>query len=305
MYSTALACAALAAVALTAGPQRAVGPAGQLDIEVVALDGSNLPVLDLKPGEFEVWINNFQIPIQTVTFVTPKNTDHGRTIVLLLDDIGVNPTMLPRIREVARRFVNRLSAGDTMAIVTLDGDAMESTGDRARLLQAIDDYHVRSFPIRIDDAGEHVLKTIAELARQLTEVPGNRKAIVAIGAGWLFDTPIPQPHMGRDLRPAWVAAMRATASAHVSLYVIDPAGVGSRPVTGGTSGFARETGGHAFMNTNDATGAADRILTELGTYYVLSVENPRIGLKDDLREVEVKVLRRGVTARARRGIPPP
>jgi VWFA-related protein len=304
MYSSAFALAALAAVALTQAPQRSSVAAGQLNIEVVALDRKNLPVLDLKPGEFELWINKFQIPIQTVTFVTPSAED-GRTIVLLLDDMAVNPTMLPRIREAARRFVNRLSPGDTMAVVTLNGDAMDMTTDRARLLKAIDDYHVRNFPMRIDDAGEHVLQTITALSRQLAEASGGRKAIVGIGAGWLFDTPIPQPYAARDLRPEWVDAMRATASAHVSLYVIDPAGVGTRPVTGGASGFARETGGYAFMNTNDATGAADRILTEMGTYYVLSVENPRVGVKDDLREVEVKVLRRGVTVRARRGIPPP
>ncbi len=58
------------------------------------------------------------------------------------------------------------------------------------------------------------------------------------------------------------------------------------------------------MNTNDLGGAAARILKELGTYYVLSVEDPPIGRKADLRELEIKVLRRGVTARARRGILP-
>ena len=304
MYSSALACAAIAAAALTAMPQRGTGGAGQLNIEVVALDRRNQPVLDLKPGEFEIWINKFQIPIQTVTFVTPTNTDDTRTIVLLLDDMAVNPVMLPRIREAARRFVNRLSPGDSTAVVTLNGDAMKSTSDRAVLLKAIDDYHVRSFPMRIDDAGEHVLKTIAALSGQLAEAPGGRKAIVAIGTGWMFDTPVPQP-LHRDLYREWVDAMRAAAAAHVSLYVIDPSGVGTRPVTGGASGFARETGGWAFMNTNDAAGAVDRILSELGTYYVLSVENPPVGRKDDLREVEVKVLRSGVTVRARRGIPPP
>ena len=149
-----------------------------------------------------------------------------------------------------------------------------------------------------------MLETIAGLSRQLAEAPGRRKAIVAIGAGWLFDTPIPAPFVAGDLRAEWVSAMRATASGHVSLYVIDPAGVGTRPVTGGSSGLARETGGYAFMNTNDVAGVGDRILRELGTYYVLSVEDPPIGRKDDLRELDVRILRRGVTVRARKGIPP-
>jgi VWFA-related protein len=275
-----------------------------LNIDVVAIDRKGAPVVDLKPAEFEVWINGHQIPIQTVSFVSPTDAQAQRTIVVLLDDMALRPDGLPRVREAARRLVKSLSAGESMAIVSLNGDMMESTDDRARLFKAIDAYHLRGFPMRLDDVGAHVLKTIASFSRQLAEASDGRKAIVAIGSGWLFDTPIPAPTVGRDLRPEWIDAMRATASAHVSLYVIDPAGVGTRPVTGGSSGFARETGGHAFMNTNDVSGAVDRILRELRTYYVLSVEDPPIGRKADLREVDVKVLRRGVTARARRGIPP-
>lgn len=297
--------ATLTATALSIGGTGAAMPAADLlSIDVVALDRRGLPVLDLKPAEFEVWINGFQIPIQTVTFVTPREGDAGRTIVLLLDDMAVSPVIVPRVREAARRFVNRMSAGDRMAIVSLNGDAMESTDDRARLLRAIDEYHARGVPLRFDVYAEHVLTTIAELSRQMTETGGGRKAVVALGTWWLFDLPIPPPQVGRDLRPQWVDAMRATATAHVSLYVIDPSGLGRGPVTSGSSGFARETGGHAFMNTNDIHGAVDRIMRELGTYYVLGIQDPPIGRKDDLREVEIKVLRRGVTVRARRGIPP-
>lgn len=293
-----------AAVALLIGATKATPVANLLHIDVVALDRGGAPVLDLKPAEFEVWINGYQIPIETVTFVAPAQSDVKRTVVLLLDDMAMNQVGTPRIKEVARRFVDKLSPGDKMAIVTLNGAVMENTADRDRLLRAIDTYHVRGFPMRIDDAGQHVLKTVAGLSRQLAELSPGRKAIVALGAGWIFDTPIPPPQLSRDLRPEWVDAMRATASAHVSLYVIDPGGVGSRHVNSGGIGFARETGGHAFINTNDLRGAVDRIWSELGTYYVLSVQDPPIGRKAELRELEVKVLRRGVTARARRGILP-
>jgi VWFA-related protein len=292
--------AALTFEGVPAGPVTA----DLLNIDVVALDRRGLPVLDLKPAEFELWINGFQIPIQRVTFVTPTEGDEGRTLVLLLDDMAAPPTALPRIREAARRFVEKMSPRDRMSIVALDGGAMASTNDRARLLAAIDSYHVKGFPIRLDDAAAHVLETVTALSRQMAEAPGGRKAVVAIGTEWLFDRPIPPNVVTRDLRPDWVAAMRATAAAHVSLYVIDPAGVGTRLVSGGGSGFARETGGFAFTNTNDVSGAVDRVLREIGTYYVLGVENPSIGKKDDLREVDVKVLRSNVTVRARKGIPP-
>lgn len=295
----------IAAVALGVSvPPAITALAPLLNIDVVAVNNRGMPVEDLKPGEFELWINGFQVPIEAVTFVKPSQPGRPRTIVLLLDDVAVNPTMTPRVREAARRFVNRLSPGDRLAVVSLDGAAMKSTDDRAVLLKAIEDYGVRAFPARLEDLFAHVLRTVASLSRQLSEASEGRKAIVAIGAGWLFDTPIQPQTISRDLRPEWVDAMRAAAAAHTSLYVIDPAGVGMRPANAGTSGFARETGGHAFLNTNDINGAVDRILRELDTYYVLSAQDPPVGRKADLREVEVKVSRRGVTARARRGIPP-
>ena len=290
----------IASLAATA-PQRA----DTLELEVVALDGRAQPVRDVAPRELEVWINDFQIPIKTVSFVSPQTGGGGTTIVLVLDDMSVHPASVPRIREAAQAFVERLQPGDRMAVVSLNGDAMKATDERAALLKAIDRHHARSLPIRFDHAAQQVFRTVTALSRQIAEAPGGRKAIVMIGSGWLFDRPVPPPTASIDLRPDWVDAMRATANAHASVYVIDPGGVGTAPVTGGSSGFARETGGFAFMNTNDLDGVADRVLSELRTYYVLTVENPPVGKKADLREVDVKVQRRGVTVRARRGIPAP
>jgi VWFA-related protein len=296
--------AVLMAAALSSAGIGETAVADLLRIDVVALDGKGAPVLDLRPAEFEVWINGFQIPIETVTFVAPGVADASRTIVVLLDDMSVSQTLIPRIRQAARRLVERTSDADRIAVVSLDGAVTEKSNEKDLVLKAIDRYHVSGYPLRVDVAGEHVLKTITNISRQLAEAPGGRKAIVAFGSGWLFDTPIPPPQVQMDLRREWLDAMRATASAHVSLYVVDPAGLATRRVDSGASGFARETGGLAFMNTNDVNGAIDRILSELGNYYVLSVQDPPIGKKADLRELEVKVLRRGVTPRARRAVQP-
>ena len=84
--------------------------------------------------------------------------------------------------------------------------------------------------------------------------------------------------------------MRATASADAHLYVIDPSGVGTSPPMNGSSGFARETGGHAFLNTNDYNGAVDRIMREAWSYYLITVADPRIRLTSDLRELDVRLI---------------
>jgi VWFA-related protein len=289
--------------AAAAGLQTPVEPRAPLHIQAVAVDRGGQPVTDLKPDEFEVWINVFRVPIQTVTIVTPAS-ERPRSFVLLLDDMAIRVEDAPRVRDVARQFVKRLAPGDEAAVQPLNGAGIKPTTDREPLLRVIDRYNVRAVGVVPFDAlGQQMLETYATLARQFSEVSG-QKIVVGIGAGWLFDTPIPPPSVGRDLRKEWGETMRALALADVTLYVIDPGGVGTAPfATGGDSGFARETGGHAFLNTNDYAGAAERIMQQSANYYILDVADPPVGRKADLRELEVRVLRKGVTVRARKWIP--
>ena len=300
-----LSLALIAAMGSVEAPRQAPSEqkSGHLLIDAVAVDRTGMPVPDLRPEDFEVWIGGYRVPITAVTAVTSADVA-ARSIVLLLDDVTLEPALVPRAREAARRFVNRMLPGDQMTVVTLSGSSVESAGERTRLLRSVDAYNVRATGImRPDTLAEHVLGTISSLSRQLTEARGHRKTIVAIGPAWLFDTPIPPPTIGRDLRREWTDAMRAMALANVTLYVIDPAGVGGSRTTGGASGFARETGGFTFANTNDLNEAADRIMREAGTYYLIEVADPPVGRKSDLRELDVRVLRRGVSVRARRALP--
>ena len=293
--------AALTIASLVSGQAPAPPPRADLWIDVTAVGSRDAPVTDLRPAEFEVWVSGYQIPITDVVAVTPESG--GRLLVVVLDDMSVPLTLVPRVKEAARLVVDRLAPGDRLAVISLQEGAIALSDVKPVLLQAIDRYRPRAFPFRIEDAGEHVLTRITGISRQLTEASDRRKAIVAIGSGWLFDTPLPPPG-GRDLGPVWVEAMRAMAAAHTTLYVIDPGGLrpGPRGYVGGSSGFARETGGHAFVDTNDVRAAVERIWRESGTYYLLGIVNPPMQRKADLRPLEVKVLRRDVTVRARREI---
>ena len=280
---------------------------GQLLIDAVAFDRQGMPVTDLRREDIEVWLRGFRLPLESFTPVSSSDgQERGRMVVLILDDVMLPPQLAPRAREAALRFVNRLAPGDRIAVVTLSGRRVESTDDRQRLLQAINSYNAlgSTGTWRIDTIGEHVLKTVTALARQIAEAPYGRKVIVGIGTGWMFDTPIPASVVGGDLRPEWTEAMRAMALANASLYVIEPGGVGVSPFAGtGSSGFARETGGHAFMNTNDLTGAADRIMREAANYYLIGVADPPVQRSAPLRDLDVRSLREGVTVRARRAVP--
>jgi VWFA-related protein len=277
----------------------------QLQIEAVVLDDDGNPVKDMRPNEFEVWIGGFRVPIESLTWVTPSTRERpGRLIVLLLDDITLDPTLVGRAREVAQHVVDQLQPGDRMGVVMLNGGPMELTADAARLRSQIDRFRQALGVTPVDRLGEQLLAKIASIGQSLIEAPEGRRILVAIGSSWLLDTPIPPSGIsgGLNLKEEWFAATRALALTHMPYYVIDPRGVGfSRQV--GSAGLAREAGGHAFINTNDLDGAADRILREADNYYVIRVADPPVGRKAVMRELEVKTKRDGVTLRARRGIP--
>jgi VWFA-related protein len=301
-----LSCVLLAATAGRGDSRQAAAdpPRPPVVIDAVAFDRSGRAVMDLKPAEVEVWIGHFRVPIDTFTVVSPGADEReARLFVLLLDDISVPLPIMSRVKEVARRFVAAMGPRDQLAVVSLSDPVLESTNDPARLRRAIDSYSVRATGLaRADQLGAHVLSTVDTIARSLAEAGEGRKTIVGIGSAWLLDRPIPPPSVGYDLRTEWIAAMRSMSRTSSTFYVIDPGGVGTARVDGGESGFARETGGMAFVNTNDLDGAADRIMRESASHYALRVKSPPVGGSSGLRELDVRVERRGVTIRARRAI---
>lgn len=279
---------------------------GRIWIDAAFVDSKGAPVTDINRNEVEVWIGHFLAPIEDFISVTPDNDAGrgGRYVVLLLDDITTPLVEIPRVKDVARHFVSRMGPDDRMAIVTLDGSAMESTSDHARLLQAIDAYNLRATGvIRRDLLGEHVLKTVSALAQALAAAGDQRKTIVAMGRSDVFDRPIPPVAAGVDLQPYWVDAMRSLALANTTLYVIDGSVLGERWMAdSGEAGFARATGGNAFIGINDLDGAADRILAEASNYYLIGVKAPPVGGTANLRELQIKLKRRGVKVRARQDV---
>lgn len=303
-----LAAVAVAALLAQAPPKQKPPERGpeQLWIDAAFVDGKGKVITDIRRDELEVWIGHFLTPIEDFISVTPANDAGrgGRYIVLVLDDITVPLDEVPRVKEVARHIVSRMQPDDRMAIVTLNGSSMESTGDRAPLMRAIDTYNLRATGVwRRDDLGDQVLKVTTALGLQLAEAYERRKTIIAIGRGEILDRPLPPVSNGRDLRPEWTNAMRVLALANTSLYVIDAGSVGSRfMVDAGNSGFARATGGVAFEGVNDLDSVADRILAEAANYYLIGVKAPPVGRTADLRELQIKVKRKGVIVRAREAV---
>lgn len=279
--------------------------AASILIDAVALDTNGNPVMDLKPADLDVRVGQFHVPVDSLELVTPESPSReGRVIVLLMDDISLPQSEVPRAREAANRFVTRMLPGDSMAVVRLNNPSFESTDDPAKLRGAISRYNIAATGVlRVDDMAEHVFGTIESIARGIREAGDGRKVIVGIGSGGLLDRPIPPPNTGtgKNLLPNWIACMKALANAHAAFYVIFPTSIGMVRADSGDTGFARETGGRAFIGTNDLNLAADRILKETTNYYLIRVASPPTG-GSGLRELQIKTSRPNVTIRARKAI---
>lgn len=278
------------------------GSDGLLRIDAVAVTRDGEPAA-LTAQDIEVWLSGRRLPIESVRAVTrAADGPAGRLFVLLLDDVTIEPAMVLRVRDAAQRFARRVGPGDRVAVLPLSGGALEISADPPRVQSRIAAFNQSGGLIPLDRLGAHLLTTLGAISRGLAEAPERRKTIVAIGSGWLLDTPIPPPQVAPDVRREWTESVRAMGRTDVTYYVIDPAGVG-RTRTSGSGGFARDSGGHAFMNTNDIDGAVDRILRDADTYHEILVKDPPFGRGAPLREVEVRSTRGDVTIRARRWIP--
>src|SRR4051812_5417002 len=115
----------LAGALAVAGSQTAVQPVESrplVRIDAVALDVKGQPVRDLTSADLEVSIENYRVPIDTLSMVAPGDANDARVVVLLLDDTNVPLALTPRVREVAQRFVRQMRPHDRIAVLPLNDE---------------------------------------------------------------------------------------------------------------------------------------------------------------------------------------
>lgn len=283
-------------------------------VPTVAVDGRGLAVTDLAQSDFALFEDGKPVAIEAFVPADPAGqpTDGGRFIVLVLDNISLAPELAQRTRDIAKQFTSRMTSADSIAAISARGGSWSGPTTRAAAEAAIDRFKP-AFGDSIRTAGEDSkdgLRAIDTLAEQLGAVPHRRKVMVIIGNGRLFSPNEVSAFSDRDpaLPREWLDAVRSTARNNFSVYVIDPRGhnpsVGLEQGARGLSipedaeSFATETGGEAWVNTNNYDAAVGRIWMESANYYLLGYAPP----KDDrrLHKIEVRVSKPGVTVRARR-----
>jgi VWFA-related protein len=166
------------------------------------------------------------------------------------------------------------------------------------------------------------LRALRALAETLAPVE-QKKAIVYFSAG--------MPRSGQDNVVELRSAINAAIRAHVAIYPIDSRGL-QAVVPGGDArqgsgrgqdmfsgrGVARQfaqlaesqdtltslaadTGGRAFIDSNDFTGAFARVQRDLSAYYLLGYSSTNTIADGRFRRVQVRVKREGLRVEARAG----
>ena len=196
-----------------------------LVVSAIVRDAGNALVRGLARDDFELLEDGK--PVDIATFAEAgtdarASLDDGRFLVLLLDDYSTHPQYTQRIKDVAYGFVNRMGPKDVMSVVMLNGGSSVTTQRPAEVRAAIDrsKAYGKAF-VSPTNPSRHAMDNISSLAAQLARVPHRRKVIVCIGPAATFN---PATHVSGSQGEAGIA-MRDTARANVTTYVIDPLGL--------------------------------------------------------------------------------
>ena len=176
-----------------------------------------------------------------------------------------------------------------------------------------------------------VLETIQNIGKLLSGVSGRRKALVFFSEGIDYDImDFMNNHDATTILDATREAIAAATRANVNVYSVDPRGLTtfgedsmelSPPsdvdpalnlsMTGllnegrlsqdSLRVLSEETGGFAALNSNDFSGAFQRIVDENSSYYVMGYYPTNEKRDGSFRRIDVRVSRPGLTVRARRG----
>lgn len=329
-----------------------------VEVDVVVIDRAGQPVRGLGQGDFEVYEDGKLVRLATFVAVdlpqapadstippidrsgtsiaTNGQADDGRVILVVLDDYHVrfDAGFAARTKTIARRLVERLGPSDQAAVVATSGRSTmqaEFTGDKARLVDAIDRFFPQSERASTGVAAERspqglfgrsggrsggfsfieeikaraAMDAMSRAARALSEIPHRRKAMLLVSEG--LPASVEEIVSNPNASGAWDSLRDFVLTAqrsNIAIYTVDPCGLSldcSRPAQDNLRSLAENTGGFAVLNTNAPEASVERIVAENGTYYLLgyaSAAPPNDGRR---HRISVRTRVRDVVVRARDG----
>ena len=335
----------LTSIALSQAPPQQPIPTFRSGVDVVLLDVTVLdkdrrPVRGLKADDFTILEDGKPQPVvsfeeldspepdgslvpwmrEVAPDVRTNAAEDRRIVLLLLDDANINFRYTQSVREIGRRVVDQLGAGDQVAVIFTGNNAksQEFTTDRAVLRKAVERYADTAIPRENGMPLQYSIQTVRRATQSLLALPNRRKALIFVSSLAVNPADTMSDH-GLQLRLALQQAQRA----NVTIYPINPAGL-EVPVLGGAAEapaagrtlastidagpdpagdtariMAAETGGFAVTGSNTFDKQIQQIFRETGSYYLLGLQSSHTDGK--FRRIEVRTNREGLTTRTRSG----
>ena len=308
----------------------------QEDFEVFE-DGKPVAVVSFEAVDLPLAPVGSTIPPADRSGTALRSNDQpedGRVILLVLDDYHVrfDAGFAVRTRAIARTLVERLGPSDQAAVIATSGrdsTQAEFTGDKARLIQAIDTFFPQSEqsasslavegsmqralngpvgggsgPIR-EIKARAAMEKLSNAARALAQIPRRRKAMLLVSEGLpvSVDDLISSPNASGT----WSALrdfIHTAQRSNVAVYPVDPCGLSgacSSAAQQNLRTLAETTGGFAVVNTNAPQDSVARIVAESGTYYLLGYASPAAQNDGRRHRITVRTRVPDVDVRARDG----
>jgi hypothetical protein len=251
----------------------------------------------MRQDEFQIKEDGKPVEIKTFSNVVALGTtraDDARVVTLLMDDIGVPITGTSPMQQIAPVVLAPMGNGDELSVVRLSSRVDEAFGDFNTARDRIAGYRGGMQPYSRRDTPETVLKAVAKIAKQLESIDHKRKVVLCLGLPLVCDVSEPQTGGNSLYWPAWVDAIASAARANVSVYCVDPAGLQGGGNMG--NGLIQLTGGTVYHGNNFAP-EGEAVWREAGHYYLIGYW-PSASTRE-LHSIDVRVMRKGVTVRAR------
>jgi len=327
-------CAA-AAWAQQSAPPAETGAGGMhLDVVVTAKPGTT-PIGDLEAQDFTVLDN--KIPQNITSFKAVTARDAPIEVVLVIDAVNTNAVTVNSERVQIDRFL-RADEGNLAYPVALDvvndkgiENAVNFSSDGNWISAAL---HERGVGIRdLGPAGGYwgaterlqiSLKALSQIVERDGSLPG-RKIVLWVSPGWPLLNEVNtglNAAQRQQLFESIVGISTDLRRARITLYSIDPLGAGestlrtsyyenflkgvSKPsqVDPGDVGLqviAVQSGGLALNSGNDITMFLQECVADAAPYYEISFAAPAAQRPDEYHQVEIKIDKPGLSARAREG----
>jgi VWFA-related protein len=310
-------------------------------VDTVVTDKKGNYVDSLTKDDFKVYEDNKEQPIASFSIEsTAPNRSYKHYVVLFFDNSTAGLSDQTYARQAATKFIDAYAAPDRLMAIAQFGGTLRVnqnfTADAARLTHAVAGLKFASVgsasggfgggramaAVFNDVSIRGVLAALRTTAKGLSALAG-RKTLIFLSGGF---------PMTNETRTQLTATVEACNLADVAVYPIDvhglltPTPVASMsgeqtrepgrknlrnmepPVDTSIAGLqyplfvlAEGTGGRLIANSNDLPGGLEKIAKEQSEYYSVGFTPAREANPGACHALRVKVVRSGMTVRARTG----